>query len=115
MEVLTDVLMEAIFTILGMIIAIGVSYFAHKLKYLLDKVIEKDDLGIIESLVEKSVEFVEEEFQGEEGEIKFDKAVERASLLISNYGIGASDELIRSSIQEGWRKVNDKQTKEGDE
>lgn len=111
MEVLTGTIMEAVFTIVGILIAAAVSYFVPKLKRQLDILADKDNLGIIDSLVDKAVEYVEEEFKGEEGRAKFEKATERASMLISRYGIEASDELIRSSIQKGWKNMQDKQDK----
>lgn len=109
MEVLTNTLLEAVFTIVGILVATAVSYFAPKLKRQLDILADKDNLGIIESLVDKSVEFVEEEFQGINGKEKFNQAAEYAALLISRYGIEASDELIKTSVQQGWRKMNEKQ------
>lgn len=109
MEVLTDVLLEAVFTVVGILIAAAVSYFVPKLKRHLDILADKDNLGIIEALVDKSVEFVEEEFKGESGIEKFNRAAESASLLISRYGISASDELIKVSVQEGWRRMQNKQ------
>lgn len=113
MEVLTNTILEAVFTVVGILLAAAVSYFIPKLKRQMAILADKDNLGIIESLVEKSVEFVEEEFKGESGQEKFNKAAEGAALLISRYGIEASDELIKSSVQQGWRRMNDKQKKNG--
>lgn len=109
MEVITNALLEAVFTVVGILIAAAVSYFAPKLKRQLDILADKDNLGIIDSLVDKAVEFVEEEFKGESGKEKFDQAVKSASILIGRYGIEASNELIMSSVQEGWRRMNEKQ------
>lgn len=111
MEIFTNTILEAVFTVVGILIAAAVSYLMPKLKRQLAILADKENLGIIESLVDKSVEFVEEEFKGHEGKDKFNKAAEGAALLISRYGIEASDELIKTSVQEGWRRMNDKQKK----
>lgn len=109
MEVFTDTLLEAVFTVVGILIAAAVSYFVPKIKRQLNILADKDNLGIIDSLVDKAVEYVEEEFQGESGKEKFNQAAEGAALLISRYGIEASDDLIKTSVQQGWRRMNDKQ------
>ena len=108
-ELITNQLLEAVFTVVGLLIAAAVSYFAPKLKRQLAIWADKDNLGILESIAEKAVELVEEEFQGEEGSKKFNEAATFVSMMMNRYGIEASHELIKSSVQSGWRKMNEKQ------
>lgn len=114
MEVLTNTLIEAVFTVVGILIAAAVSYFAPKLKRQLDIWAEKDNLGIIESVVDMAVELIEEEFSGKSGKEKFQQASEYVALMAHRYNIEVSDEFIRGAVQKGWRRMNDKQ-KKGDQ
>lgn len=109
MEVLTNTIMEAVFTVAGILVAAAVSYFAPKLKRQFDKWADKDDLGIIESVVDMAVELIEEEFAGENGQVKFNQAAEYVAMMANRYGIEVSDEFIRGAVQKGWRKMNEKQ------
>src|SRR5699024_931645 len=108
-EILTNTLLEAVFTVVGILVAAAVSYLLPKIKRWLHILADKDNLGIIDSIVDKAVEYAEQELQGKEGKEKFNAAATRVALLLNRYGIDASDELISSSVQQGWRRMNDKQ------
>lgn len=112
MEVLTNTLLEAVFTIVGILIAAAVSYFTPKLKKQLDNLIDKDNLKIIETIVEMAVELAERELTGENGQEKFNYATEYVALMASRYGIEVSDEFIKGAVQKGWRSLQEKQSKE---
>lgn len=114
MESLTSSLIEAVFTVVGILIAAAVSYFTPKLKLYLDKVAEKDNLGIVREIVDMAVELAEKELTGAEGEEKFNHAAEYVALMASRYGIDVSDEFIKGAVQKGWRRMNDKQSNEQD-
>lgn len=113
METITNSIVEVVITLLTVIIGAVVSYFAPKLKHWFDKKAEDNDLGVLSSIVDKGVEIVEKEFEGEHGEEKFEQASSYVSDMLERYGIDISDDLIRSSVQEGWRKVDEKQVRDG--
>ena len=105
MESLTSSLIEAVFTVVGILIAAAVSYFTPKLKLYLDKVAEKDNLGIVREIVDMAVELAEKELTGAEGEEKFNHASEYVALMASRYGIDISDEFIRGAVQNGYKRM----------
>lgn len=105
MESLTSSLIEAVFTVVGILIAAAVSYFTPKLKLYLDKVAEKDNLGIVREIVDMAVELAEKELTGAEGEEKFNHAAEYVALMASRYGIDISDEFIKGAVQKGYKRM----------
>ncbi|MEN1969042.1 phage holin [Lentibacillus sp. N15] len=109
MESLTSSLIEAVFTVVGILLAAAVSYFTPKIKRWLDKAVDKDNLGIIESVVDMAVELMENEFSGQSGQEKFNQASEYVALMAHRYGIEVSDEFIRGAVQKGWRRMDEKQ------
>lgn len=109
MEVLTNTIMEAVFTVVGILVAAAVSYLVPKLKRQLDKWADKDDLGIIENVVDMAVELVEKEFSGQSGQEKFNQASEYVAMMANRYGIEVRDEFIRGAVQKGWRSMDEKQ------
>lgn len=113
MEFLTDVLLEAVLMIVGIILAGAVSYFAPKLKKFLDKIAEKDNTGIIENVVDMGVELAEKELSGKEGEEKFNHASNYVAMMAKSYGIDISNDFIKGAVQKGWRRMNDKQKSNG--
>lgn len=114
MEALSNTILEAVFTVVGILIAAAVSYFTPKIKRQLDTLIDKDNLGIVEEIVDMAVELSERELTGSSGEEKFNHAAEYVALMASRYGIGISDEFIKGAVQNGWRRMNDKQKNEQD-
>jgi len=111
MEAFTSTILEAVFTVVGILIAAAVSYFVPKLKRYFDKVIEKDNSGIIENVVDMGVELAEKELTGKEGEEKFNQAAQYVAMMANRYGIDVSDDFIKGATQKGWRRMNDKQKK----
>jgi len=111
MEVLTNTLLEVVFTVVGILIAAAVSYFVPKLKRQLEILADKDNLGIVESVVEMAVELAERELTGKEGREKFNYAADYVALMAHRYGIEVSDEFIKGAVQKGWRELHDKQLK----
>lgn len=109
MEILTNTLFEAVLTVVGILIAAAVSYFTPKLKRWLDKVSDKDNLGIIEEVVDMAVELAEKELTGSEGQEKFNQAADYVAMMAHRYGIEVSDEFIKGAVQKGWRRMNEKQ------
>ncbi len=105
MESLTSSLIESVFTVVGILIAAAVSYFTPKLKLYLDKVAEKDNLGIVREIVDMAVELAEKELTGAEGEEKFNHAAEYVALMASRYGIDISDEFIKGAVQKGYKRM----------
>lgn len=109
MDILTNSILEAVFTVVGILLAAAVSYFTPKLKRYLDKVAEKDNLGIVREVVDMAVELAEKELTGKEGQEKFDHAAQYVAMMASRYGIEVSDEFIKGAVQNGWRRMNEKQ------
>lgn len=109
MEVFTNVILESVFTVVGILLAAAVSYFTPKLKQWLDRVSDKDDLGIIQEVVDMGVELAERELSEKAGEEKFNHAAMYVATMANRYGIDVSDEFIRGAVQNGWRRMQEKQ------
>lgn len=105
MDVLSNTILEATFTVVGILIAAAVSYFTPKLKRQLAILADKDNLGIIEEVVDMAVELAERELTGEPGEEKFNHAAEYVALMAHRYGIDVSDEFIRGAVQSGYKRM----------
>lgn len=105
MESLTSSLIEAVFTVVGILIAAAVSYFAPKLKRYFDKVAEKDNLGIVREVSDMAVELAEKELTGREGQEKFNYAAGYVSLMAERYGIEISEEFIKGAVQHGYKRM----------
>jgi len=112
MNVLLNTLAETVFTVVGILLATAVSYFAPKFKRQLDKWIDEDDLGIIREIVDMGVEVAEKELTGKSGEEKFTRATEYVADMANRYGIELSSEFIAGAVQNGWRRMDQKQKKE---
>lgn len=108
-ELITNTLLEAVLTVVGILIAAAVSYFAPKLKRQLAIWADKDNLGIVKEVADMAVEMAEKELTGAEGEEKFNHAADYVAMLASRYGIDVSDEFIKGAVQKGWRRMSDKQ------
>lgn len=115
MEVLTTTLVEAVFTVVGILIAAAVSYFAPKVKRQLERWQDDDELGIVTAIVDMGVELAEKELDGANGEKKFDRAAEYVALMANRYGINVTDEFIKGAVQAGWRRMDAVQNKERDD
>lgn len=109
MHVLTDTLLDAVFTVVGILVAAAVSYFGPKLKHWINKLADKDNLGIVQEIVDMGVELAEKELTGEEGEDKFEHAADYVANMANRYGIEVSDRFIAGAVQKGWRRMNDSQ------
>lgn len=114
MSVITDVLLDGILTVLGVLLFAVVSYLTPKIKRWIVTVVDKDNTGIIEAVVDMGVELAEEELSGEEGAKKFHRAVDFAILMLGRYGIDVSHEFVSGAVQTGWRRMDDKQKSKGD-
>lgn len=112
LEAISGPLVEYVISIVVIVIGAAVSYVAPKIKRWIKKKSDSDDLGIIDAITDRTVEFVENEFLGEEGEVKFEEATEQVAHMLQKYGIDASDDLIRRSVQKGWRLMDEKQKNE---
>src|SRR5699024_12356392 len=107
--IIANQLIYAVFTVVGILIAAAVSYFAPKLKRQLAIWADKGKLGIIESVVDMAVEIAEKELTGAEGQEKFNHAADYVSMMASRYGIEITDEFIKGAVESGWRRMNEKQ------
>ena len=110
-ELITNQLLEAVFTVVGILIAAAVSYFAPKLKRQLAIWADKGNLGIIESVVDMAVEIAEKELTGAEGQEKFNHAADYVSMMASRYGIEISDEFLKGAIQAGYKRMSERDNK----
>lgn len=109
MEIITDSLLEAVFTVLGVVVAAAVSYLTPKIKRQFAILADKDNTGIVSELAENAVELIEARFTGEAGEDKFESALEMLSRRLESYGIDMDEETMRMKVESGWSKMNSKQ------
>ena len=112
MESLTNSLIEAVLTVVGILVAAAISYFAPKLKRQLAIWADADNLGIVREIVDMGVGLAEKELTGKEGEEKFNHAAQYVAMMANRYGIDISDDFIRGAIESGWRRMDEKQKEE---
>lgn len=105
MEDLTAYAMESVIAIFGAAITVFTAFLLPKIKNFFVTAKEADNLGIIEAITDWAVEYAEEEFKGEAGQKKFNQAANRAETILGNYGIHVSDDMIKTSIQNGYNKM----------
>src|SRR5699024_6299044 len=110
-DLITNQLLEALFTVVGTLIAAAVSYFAPKLTRQLSIWADKGKLGIIESLGDIAVEIAEKELTGPEGQEKFNHASDYVCMMASRYGIEISDEFLKGAIQAGYKRMSERDNK----
>lgn len=109
MENLISTALESVFTIIGILLAAFAAYFTPKIKRKLESLIDKDNRGIVESVVDMGVELAEKELTGKEGELKLNRAIEYATIMLERYDIVVSNEFVAGAVQTGWRRMNEKQ------
>lgn len=109
MEDMISIIMESIFTVLGVLIAACVTYVTPKLKEYFKAKADQDNSGVIGTVIDMGVELAEKELGGEAGDVKFRRAMIFASDMLNRYGIQASDEFLSGAVQSGWRRMNEKQ------
>ena len=63
---------------------------------------QETNSGIIAWLAEEAVAVIDERFKGENGDHKFNQAVNWLRVRANEYGIDISEEEIRGSIQQGY-------------
>ena len=113
MEFLTELGLEIILVILGVIASAAFSYLKPKIDKALKAIADRDETGIVATLAEQSVELIEARFEELDGEEKFEEALGMLSRRLDSYGLDISEELMRMNIQKGWRAMDEKQRKEG--
>src|SRR5699024_5934920 len=111
MESLTNSLIEAVLTVVGILVAAAISYFASKLKRQLDIWADADNLGIVQEIVDMGVELAEKELTGKEGEEKFNHAAQYVAMMANRYGIDISDEFLKGAIQAGYKRMSERDNK----
>lgn len=117
MEAVLDVVLEYVIEIVMLAIFAGIGFLAKKVNDRADRAEDKEkdgkDLGIIDSLAKRSVEFVESEFDGFLGSDKFGESTQKLSELLNNYGIPVSESMLTTSVQNAWRKMDSEQRQNG--
>lgn len=105
MEIITEQIMEMIFTVVGILIAAAISYFAPKLKRQFAIWADKDNLGIVKEITDMAVEMAEKELTGAEGQEKFNHAADYLAMMASRYGIDISDDFIKGAVESGYKRM----------
>lgn len=103
--VATQIAVEIITIVVGSFLI----YLGNKAKKVLDTVKAKDDLGIIDAMTDRAVEFAEAELKGASGIEKRDYALQVAERLLRSRGIEITDEEILAGIENGVLKLHEKQ------
>jgi Bacteriophage holin of superfamily 6 (Holin_LLH) len=93
-------------TIIGFAI---LSYVGIKVKTVLKRVAQKDELGIIDAITDRAVEYAEAELKGAKGIEKRDFAVEKALKMLAEKGIKLSKEEVIAGIENGVNKFKERQ------
>lgn len=108
-DIIMNQVLELALFVLGVFLSILATYYAKVLKPKIDRYFEikadKDNLGIINDVAKKAVEFAELEFTGQPGKEKLDGAITYALVMLERYGINVSKDFLKGSIQQGWREM----------
>lgn len=106
MEQLTNFVTEAGIEVVTIIVGALLSSLAVKLHSVLNQVKKKDQLGIIDVITDRVVEYTEAELRGSLGQQKRDFAVDKAIEILATKGIKVSREEVIAGIENGVNKLN---------
>ena len=113
LNMLMEIISESILTIVGALAAALLAYLAPKLKRQLAIWADKDNLGIIEAVVDMAVELAEDELKGRAGKEKFDRAMTFTAEMLKRYGIDVSSDFLKGAIQKGYKRMKEEDKKHG--
>lgn len=101
LDIITSTLAEVV------VIALGVlaSWALGKTIKVLDRIRKKDELGIINIVTDRAVEYAEAELMGENGSLKRDYAIEKSLEMLSSKGIEISKTELLAGIENGVNKL----------
>lgn len=91
--------------LLVVIISTVALFVLNKVRDWLDKAKKKDELGILDIITDRVVEYAEAELKGAKGKEKRDFALKKAMKMLSDRGIHVSEDDVLAGIENGYNKV----------
>lgn len=107
MELFIEGILGIVLEVLGIVALAVLTYFAPKIKRWFDITADKDNSGIVSTVVDMAVELAEKELTGESGEAKFEAATNYVAMMLGRYKIDVSGEFISGAVQSGWRRMHE--------
>ncbi|AGR46792.1 hypothetical protein JL_119 [Bacillus phage JL] len=104
LDLVTQIGAEVVTILVGALLALVLDQGRRLLK----RAKQKDELGIIDSITNQVVEYAEAELKGKKGIEKRDWAVDQALHILATKGIHLSQEEVIAGIENGVRKLKDK-------
>ena len=98
---LAGLITEALVILIGGVIV----SVLHKAKGYLSALKKRDELGIIDAITDRAVEYAQAELTGEAGKQKRDFAVARALEILEAKGVKVSEEEVIAGIENGVNKL----------
>lgn len=96
MEQITEIIMPAVLQLAGTVLMVGAGIIGYQVKKLYTKYINNQ---MKYDIVNSTVEYVEQIYTDIHGEEKLDKALERASELLTEAGIVVSSKELETLIE----------------
>jgi Bacteriophage holin of superfamily 6 (Holin_LLH) len=107
-QIIDAVISVAVEIIVVFVGALGIALL-HKAKSYVDNLKKKDQLGIIDLVTDRVVEYAEAELKGKAGIEKRDFAVEKAIAILASKGIVVEKDEIIAGIENGVTKLKHQQ------
>ena len=109
MQTVIDYAVGAGVEILTLVVLALASVVGVKIKKMVDKVREKDTLGIIDLITDRAVEYANAELKGAKGKEKRDFALSYAQKILAQYKINVTEEQLLADIENGYNKFKSHQ------
>jgi hypothetical protein len=100
-DAVTSVIVEVIIVVLGYLL---ISVLNKGQKYLAN-LKKKDELGIIDTVTDRVVEYAEAQLKGKAGQEKLDFAVSEATKILASKGLAVHESEIKAGIENGVNKL----------
>ena len=109
MEQLISTALQAGVEVLTIVVIITATAVLAKVHSFVDKAKKKDELGIIDILTDRAVEYAEAELTGASGKQKRNFAVSRAVEMLESKGIKITEAEIIAGIENGVNKLKERE------
>lgn len=105
-DAVTNLVTNLTAEIVTILVGVAITFVSKKAHDVLDRIKKKDELGIIDSITNQTVDLVEAELKGAKGEEKLQYAIDKAIEILATKKITVSETEIRAGIENGVKKLN---------
>jgi hypothetical protein len=110
MQALVDIITSSVAEIVILVVGYVATKALSEVKKHFSKLREKDELGIIDAITDRAVEYAEAELRGSRGIEKRNFAVDKAVSMLGTRGINISRDEVIAGIENGVTKLKTKQS-----